>query len=126
MHARTRIFHPSLQAGDLLYAPRGTIHQAVSLPHTHSFHVTLSTMLMSSWAEYMKLLLSHAVDVAFVEATDVAWRRGLPRNYFAYMGVVHNDKDDDPRRMRFAKHARELVKKLGAYLPFDVVADQSK
>ena len=39
-----------LKPGDLLYMPRGTVHQAASLPGSHSLHLTLSAFQQRTWA----------------------------------------------------------------------------
>ncbi|XP_071317576.1 ribosomal oxygenase 2 [Trachinotus anak] len=67
-----------LKAGDLLYFPRGTIHQA-STPAgvDHSTHLTLSTYQRMSWGD---LLLD--VFPSFVSdssRTEVSLREGMPR-----------------------------------------------
>lgn len=43
-----------LKAGDLLYFPRGYIHQASTVPGQHSLHVTVSTYQKNSWADFME------------------------------------------------------------------------
>jgi bifunctional lysine-specific demethylase and histidyl-hydroxylase NO66 len=42
-----------LEAGDLLYFPRGTIHQANALPDTHSLHITISSYQKNSWGDFL-------------------------------------------------------------------------
>jgi len=42
-----------LEAGDLLYFPRGTIHQANALPDSHSLHITISTFQKNSWGDFL-------------------------------------------------------------------------
>lgn len=43
-----------LQAGDMLYFPRGIIHQASAIEDTHSLHITLSVYQKNSWADYLE------------------------------------------------------------------------
>lgn len=46
-----------LQPGDLLYLPRGTIHQAASLPEAPSLHLTLSADHRRAWADLLEATL---------------------------------------------------------------------
>ncbi|XP_075936027.1 ribosomal oxygenase 2 [Anarhichas minor] len=67
-----------LKAGDLLYFPRGTIHQA-STPAgvDHSTHVTLSTYQRMSWGD---LLLDIFPSLLCNRSkTEVSLREGMPR-----------------------------------------------
>ena len=43
-----------LQAGDALYFPRGTIHEATTPDDSHSLHVTLSVHQKCCWSDYME------------------------------------------------------------------------
>ncbi|XP_042355741.1 ribosomal oxygenase 2 isoform X2 [Plectropomus leopardus] len=67
-----------LKAGDLLYFPRGTIHQADTPAGTeHSTHLTLSTYQRMSWGDLLldtfpSLLCDHS-------KTEVSLRQGMPR-----------------------------------------------
>ncbi|KAA8586368.1 hypothetical protein FQN60_000204 [Etheostoma spectabile] len=69
-----------LKAGDLLYFPRGTIHQA-STPAgvDHSTHLTLSTYQRMTWGDLLldtfpSLLCDHS-------KTEVSLREGMPRGF---------------------------------------------
>jgi bifunctional lysine-specific demethylase and histidyl-hydroxylase NO66 len=42
-----------LAPGDILYLPRGTIHQAESLQSEHSLHLTLSSHQRCAWLDFM-------------------------------------------------------------------------
>jgi hypothetical protein len=51
-----------LEAGDLLYFPRGTIHQANALPDSHSLHITISCYQKNSWGDLLlKVRLSSTI-----------------------------------------------------------------
>uniref|UniRef100_A0A8C5KY78 Bifunctional lysine-specific demethylase and histidyl-hydroxylase n=1 Tax=Jaculus jaculus TaxID=51337 RepID=A0A8C5KY78_JACJA len=67
----------TLKPGDLLYFPRGTIHQAVTPPGlAHSTHVTISTYQNSSWGDF---LLDSMPGLVFDTAKeDMALRSGIP------------------------------------------------
>ncbi|KAL1277020.1 hypothetical protein QQF64_023693 [Cirrhinus molitorella] len=42
-----------LEAGDLLYFPRGFIHQGDCLPDAHSLHITVSSFQRNSWGDLL-------------------------------------------------------------------------
>ncbi|XP_005375551.1 PREDICTED: bifunctional lysine-specific demethylase and histidyl-hydroxylase MINA isoform X2 [Chinchilla lanigera] len=68
----------TLKPGDLLYFPRGTIHQADTPPGlAHSTHVTISTYQKNSWADFLLDTISGLVFDAAKE--DVELRSGIPR-----------------------------------------------
>ncbi|XP_076874145.1 ribosomal oxygenase 1 isoform X2 [Brachyhypopomus gauderio] len=110
-----------LEAGDLLYLPRGVIHQGNCLPDAHSLHITISTYQRNSWADLLLKVMPAAVEMAMEE--DVEFRRGLPLDYLTFMGVQNSDKED-PRRDRFLSHIQGLMKKLVSYAPVDAAVDQ--
>ncbi|XP_063059001.1 ribosomal oxygenase 2 [Engraulis encrasicolus] len=76
-----------LKAGDLLYFPRGTIHQADTPADVeHSTHITLSTYQNMSWADY---LLDIFPSVMFDSLkNDVGLRAGMPRQILSATGVA--------------------------------------
>lgn len=43
-----------LEAGDLLYFPRGFIHQGDCLPDAHSLHITISSYQKNSWGDLLQ------------------------------------------------------------------------
>ncbi|XP_044297279.1 ribosomal oxygenase 2 isoform X1 [Varanus komodoensis] len=67
-----------LKPGDLLYFPRGTIHQADTPPGvSHSTHVTISTYQNNSWRDFLldvvpELILDTAKE-------DIEFRKSIPR-----------------------------------------------
>lgn len=46
-----------LRPGDLLYLPRGTIHQAAALEEQHSMHLTVSAEQRRTWADFMEVAM---------------------------------------------------------------------
>ena len=42
-----------LEAGDLLYFPRGFIHQGDCQPDAHSLHITVSSFQKNSWGDLL-------------------------------------------------------------------------
>lgn len=111
----------TLEAGDLLYFPRGYIHQAVTDENVHSIHITVSTYQRNSWGQYLQKLLPRAVDLAMAE--DLEFRKGLPLDHLRVMGVVNSDMET-PGRSAFLSKVRELMERLLLYAPFDAAADQ--
>uniref|UniRef100_A0A8C0TIX9 Bifunctional lysine-specific demethylase and histidyl-hydroxylase n=1 Tax=Canis lupus familiaris TaxID=9615 RepID=A0A8C0TIX9_CANLF len=82
VEAEERIGRPAyeftLKPGDVLYFPRGTVHQADVPPGlAHSTHVTISTYQNSSWGDCLLDTVSGLVFDAVKE--DVALRAGIPR-----------------------------------------------
>ncbi|XP_033002646.1 ribosomal oxygenase 2 isoform X1 [Lacerta agilis] len=67
-----------LKPGDLLYFPRGTIHQADTPPGiSHSTHVTISTYQNNSWRDFLLDVVPGLVlDTA---KEDVDFRKSIPR-----------------------------------------------
>jgi len=115
------ILEVEIGPGDLLYLPRGVIHQAESPPDTHSLHVTLSTNQFNTWADLLEVALPRALELASAECCEL--RTAPPRDHFDYMGVVHSDKDD-PARGGFQMRVMELCSLVLEHLPMDAVADQ--
>ncbi|KAM4898934.1 ribosomal oxygenase 1 [Sylvia borin] len=110
-----------LEAGDLLYFPRGFIHQGDCLPDAHSLHITVSSYQRNSWGDFLEKLIPAALQMALEE--DVEYRRGLPMDYLQYMGVANSDTVD-ARRTAFVEKVQSLIKKLVDYAPIDAAVDQ--
>lgn len=110
-----------LEAGDLLYFPRGFIHQGDCLPDAHSLHITVSSYQRNSWGDLLEKLLPAALQMALEE--DVEYRQGLPMGYLGYMGVANSDAAD-ARRTAFVEKLQRLMKKLVDYAPIDAAVDQ--
>ena len=69
------LFDGTLEAGDVLYMPRGTIHQAECAPGTHSIHATISTNQANAPADALEVLIPNAL-AAFIQE-NVDSRRNL-------------------------------------------------
>ncbi|XP_006272625.1 ribosomal oxygenase 1 [Alligator mississippiensis] len=110
-----------LEAGDLLYFPRGFIHQGDCLPDAHSLHITVSSYQRNSWGDLLEKLLPAALQMAIEE--DVEYRQGLPLDYLEYTGVQNSDMVDS-RRHAFMEKVQSLMKKLVDYAPIDAAVDQ--
>lgn len=57
------VFDAILDPGDLLYFPRGVIHQGKSLPDTHSLHITISTYQRNTWGDVMEKVSQYLIIV---------------------------------------------------------------
>ncbi|XP_059480956.1 ribosomal oxygenase 1 [Neocloeon triangulifer] len=110
-----------LEAGDMLYFPRGTIHQANALPDSHSFHITVSCYQKNSWGDFLLKLIPAALEMALEE--NVEFRRGLPLDYLQYMGIAHCEQESS-KRTEFISKLKMLTEKLFSYAPVDAAADQ--
>lgn len=82
-----------LEAGDLLYFPRGFIHQATTVPGHHSLHITLSAYQKNSYADLLEHLVPAMLQSSIADA--VLLRRGLPMNVWQCAGLVHSDDAED-------------------------------
>lgn len=109
-----------VNAGDLLYLPRGTIHQGMTIDNTHSLHVTISIYQRSSWCDLLERVLPQALK----RATETNWkfRRGLPVGYFRYTGIAHSTNKAE-HRMAFKEEVKDMVTNLINYIDLDSAAD---
>jgi len=90
-----------LGPGDMLYMPRGWIHQASTIrrqkssgesdgkDHRHSLHLTASSMQHWSWADLLEMIMPEALEAVAASETTSSLRTGLPRNFLEYMGTMH-------------------------------------
>ncbi|KAJ2951239.1 hypothetical protein O0L34_g5641 [Tuta absoluta] len=115
------IMEVTLEAGDMLYFPRGYIHQGVTIEGEHSLHVTISMYQKHSWADLFEKLLPAALQKAITE--DVEFREGLPFDIYDNFGFVNSDVAT-PRRKELENKVLSLVKKIKNYLPIDDAVDQ--
>lgn len=115
------ILETILEEGDLLYFPRGFIHQGYCLPDVHSLHITVSSFQRNSWVDLLDKLLPAALQIAAEDNVD--FRKGLPLDYLDYMGV-QNSESLDPRRENFIQKVQVLMRKLAEYVPVDAAVDQ--
>jgi len=76
----------TLSSGDLLYFPKGWIHQADTVGEQASLHVTVSCGQQSTWGDLMQFALDAALRKAL--SANPALRRLPPRGYARYMGAL--------------------------------------
>lgn len=111
----------TLQAGDLLYFPRGVIHEASTDSDTHSLHITVSVYQNTAYVDLLEKLLPQALKAA--SENDVKFRKGLPLNYLKHVGLVNSDKKTSERK-QILNNVKELMHKLVDYVSVDTAADQ--
>ena len=87
----------TLEQGDLLYMPRGWIHQATTLKDSseHSLHLTVSAMQQWSWADLLDIVVPEALEAETMSNTSTLLRQGLPRGFLDYMGAMHDASVDE-------------------------------
>lgn len=110
-----------LEPGDMLYFPRGVIHQAVTQDENHSLHVTVSTYQKTTWADLFEKMIPHTLAAAVEE--DVEFRRGLPVGYLNHLGIGNQDSVTE-QRMSFLKTVSKLFDKLKETALVDASVDQ--
>lgn len=104
----TQVMDVTLEEGDLLYMPRGWIHQACTLKENegHSLHLTVSAMQQWAWADLLDMIMPEALEVAAMSESSVSLRQGLPRGFLDYMGAMYEEPSDEKMP--------ESLKKVGA------------
>lgn len=110
-----------LEPGDLLYFPRGIIHQASTVPGHHSLHVTMSVYQKNCWADLLELFLPHALAQASESSFEL--RRGIPLDLHQHFGIVHSDSNS-PTRKQLITHIKSLVDKIFSEEAIDTAVDQ--
>lgn len=115
-----------VEAGDLLYFPRGTIHQAQTLKDTHSLHITLSIYQKNSWCDFFEKLLPQTLER--VTETDSRFRKGLPIGFlsrfgFAYKGTHNLRREIYNLRTKTKNYIKSLLTKLIDNIDVDSAAD---
>ncbi|KAJ6636090.1 Bifunctional lysine-specific demethylase and histidyl-hydroxylase NO66 [Pseudolycoriella hygida] len=78
-----------LRAGDLLYFPRGFIHETTTLADSHSLHLTLSMYRKQTYGDLLEILVPMALKEAI--NSNINLRKGLPLDIWQNMGVVNSD-----------------------------------
>ncbi|KAE9029566.1 hypothetical protein PR003_g18726 [Phytophthora rubi] len=102
----------TVEEGDLLYFPRGVVHQACTDKKQFSTHVTVSVYQHNTWANFLEVALPRVIRHAF--DSDVAFRKGLPVGYLNYMGTQF--PADSAEAKEFAATCKKLVGQLAAHV----------
>lgn len=115
------LLEAKLEPGDMLYFPRGYIHQATAGSPSHSTHISISTYQQNTWGDFMNHAITQAIENALED--DVTTRSGLPVNYMNYLGTgknmgayVEDEGEDDKSKHSNLNEAKvkdfkEVVKK---------------
>ncbi|CAH2047574.1 unnamed protein product, partial [Iphiclides podalirius] len=115
------ILEVTLNAGDMLYFPRGYIHQGVTIDGEHSLHVTVSMYQKHSWADLFEKMVPAALQIAINENVD--FRQGLPLDIYDNFGLVHSDART-PRKTEIEEYIKNLFYKIKNHLPIEEAVDQ--
>ncbi|CAH0719819.1 unnamed protein product, partial [Brenthis ino] len=115
------ILEVTLEAGDMLYFPRGYIHQGVTIDGEHSLHVTVSMYQKHAWADLFEKMIPAALQIAINE--NIELREGLPFDIYENFGLVHSDSNT-PRKTEIEEVIKGLFDKIKDYLPIDEAVDQ--
>lgn len=126
-------FDTILEPGDMLYLPRGTIHEAKSVygkqnEHTvnsdgrdeFSLHVTVSMFQRWTWADFLAESFSIAVHSA--AAKDRALRRSLPLRFGQIAGVQFSNSNEENRDW-FHNKVVTMMRRVARNYPTDSAAD---
>ncbi|KAL7639740.1 UNVERIFIED_CONTAM: hypothetical protein RMT77_009150 [Armadillidium vulgare] len=111
-----------LEPGDLLYFPRGYIHQAEALDDIHSLHITISTYQKNAWVDLLEKLLPSALENATEK--HVEFRRGLPIDYLCNSGIAFADQKTEAKRWIKEKVVELVNKMMEDDAPLDAAIDQ--
>ncbi|CAH1402056.1 unnamed protein product [Nezara viridula] len=112
------VMEVKLNPGDVLYFPRGFIHQGRT-EEEHSLHLTLSVYQKTAWCDLLEKLLPLTLKKA--ASLDVDYRKGLPLGYLKSAGLVHKNSSS---RKEIVKVLKKLVNKLNDFLETDAAIDQ--
>lgn len=115
------ILDVKLEPGDMLYFPRGYIHQAVTVEGKHSLHLTTSVFQKTSYADLLEALVPAALQTAI--NSDVRFREGIPLNMHRAMGLAFSDIDS-PERTEIRKKVKSLFDKIFDHASVDDAVDQ--
>jgi len=79
------LYKCDIEQGDLVYLPRGTIHEGQSLEHTASHHLTVSTYQKFSFFHLLQDIIPNAMEKAFKGIPE--FQRGLDFNFHRCFGT---------------------------------------
>ncbi|XP_034653058.1 bifunctional lysine-specific demethylase and histidyl-hydroxylase NO66 [Drosophila subobscura] len=99
------VLHP----GDVLYFPRGWIHQALTEKNSHSLHITLSAYQQQSYANLMEKLMPLVVAGSVEQSLSL--RKGLPLNIWQNLGAA-NDSLKGQQRQKMIQHIQKLAQRM--------------
>ncbi|GFU38788.1 ribosomal oxygenase 1 [Trichonephila clavipes] len=109
-----------LNAGDLLYFPRGFIHQARAAPDVYSLHLTISTNHLNTYGDFLQAGLQNALEQAM--ENEVEFRHSVPKDYLNIVGATYADNNSQIREA-FENKVNKLATKVLSYFSVDYAAD---
>lgn len=115
------ILEVTLEAGDLLYFPRGYIHQGQTVEGEHSLHITISLYQLHSWADLFEKMIPAALQATINE--NIELRSGLPFDIYDNFGLINSDINS-PRKKDLINHIKLLCDKIKNHLPIDAGIDE--
>ena len=104
----------TLRPGEMLYLPRGLVHQAVS-GEVDSLHLTVSIGRQHSWHELVELGVLGAIEQASLEHRE--WREQLPTDFLSSMGVIHSESGADEQRQERRAAITDRIKGMLEQVP---------
>lgn len=111
-----------LEPGDVLYFPRGTIHQACTEPGYHSLHITLSVYQKQSYADLFEKMVPLMLQKAITSNVDL--RRGLPLHAWQNAGIAFSDNSTE-ERANLTKTVTKLMQKCIRDMPLEEIMDSA-
>lgn len=115
------IMKVTLEPGDMLYFPRGYIHQAETVSGKHSLHITVSMYQKTSYADFFEALMPAALKKAI--DSDVRFREGVPLNIHQVMGQAFSE-NDSPERTEIRAKVKSLFDRIFDHANVDDAVDQ--
>ena len=82
----------TLKPGDVLYLPRGIVHQA-TCSGSASLHVTASVGRQHAWRDLIEVGVLGALEAAASNFPE--WRETLPADLTRHMGIANADDDEE-------------------------------
>lgn len=106
-----------LEPGDMLYFPRGVIHQCKTEGSGHSTHISISTYQQNTWGDFMNHAVTQAVENALED--EVSIRTGLPINYMSMLGTgknisqyIEDEEEGEKSKKKHSNLDQEKVKEF--------------
>lgn len=115
-------FAQTLYPGDLLYFPRGWIHQANTVDNSHSLHVTLSVCQKTAYADLLEELMKQTVKNAI--DSDVAMRHSVPLDIWNHFGSTYSECQSSSRRNTIKNVVLQMIDNLKEYVDLDDAVDR--
>lgn len=115
------ILDVKMEPGDMLYFPRGYVHQAETVEGKHSLHITVSMYQKTSYADLLEALIPAALQRAI--NSDVRFREGLPLNTHQVMGLAFSE-NDSTARTEIREKVHSLFERIFDHANVDDAVDQ--